>query len=60
MEYAEVDSRQEIETLAHRIAELEAMQSRPSQHLPGQELPEQNWLYRLTKKFWFFGFGAYG
>ncbi|MBU0638694.1 MAG: radical SAM protein [Planctomycetes bacterium] len=41
------------------LAELLAMQPRPSQHCPGHELPEQNWLYRLTKKYWFFGFGAY-
>lgn len=41
------------------LAELEAMQPRNSQHVPGQELPEENWLYRFTKKHWFFGFGAY-
>lgn len=41
------------------MAELEAMTPLNSQHIPGHELPEQNWLYRLTKKYWFFGFGAY-
>ena len=41
------------------LAELEAMTPLSSQHIPGHELPEQNWLYRLTKKYWFFGFGAY-
>jgi MoaA/NifB/PqqE/SkfB family radical SAM enzyme len=41
------------------LAELEAMQPRNSQHVPGHELPEENWLYRFTKKHWFFGFGAY-
>ena len=41
------------------MAELEAMQSRPSQHNPGNEIPEENWLYRFAKKHWFFGFGAY-
>jgi MoaA/NifB/PqqE/SkfB family radical SAM enzyme len=41
------------------FAELEAMQSRPSQHLPGQEVPEDHWAYRFAKKHWFFGFGAY-
>jgi MoaA/NifB/PqqE/SkfB family radical SAM enzyme len=40
-------------------AELGAMQSRPSQHTPGQETPEENWVYRFAKKHWFFGFGAY-
>jgi MoaA/NifB/PqqE/SkfB family radical SAM enzyme len=40
-------------------AELLAMQSRPSQHDPGNEIPEENWVYRFAKKNWFFGFGAY-
>ncbi|MBI4606718.1 MAG: radical SAM protein [Planctomycetes bacterium] len=41
------------------MAELAAMESRPSQHQPGREAPEENWLYRFAKKHWFFGFGAY-
>src|ERR1043166_8739071 len=41
------------------MAELEAMQPRLSQHLPGQEIPEQHWMYRLAKRFWFNDFGAY-
>ena len=41
------------------LLELEQMKSRNSQHIPGRELPEENWLYRFTKKHWFFGFGAY-
>lgn len=40
-------------------AELEALTSRTSQHLPGQAIPEEHWLYRFAKKHWFFGFGAY-
>jgi len=39
--------------------ELEALESRSSQHQPGQEVPERHWLYRMAKKHWFFGFGAY-
>jgi hypothetical protein len=39
--------------------ELKFMTSRTSQHLPGQEIPEENWVYRFAKKHWFFGFGAY-
>jgi MoaA/NifB/PqqE/SkfB family radical SAM enzyme len=42
------------------LAELAAMQSRPGHHLPGREIPERHWAYRLAKKYWFFGFGAYG
>jgi MoaA/NifB/PqqE/SkfB family radical SAM enzyme len=41
------------------FSELEVMESRCSQHLPGQEIPEEKWLYRFAKKHWFFGFGAY-
>jgi hypothetical protein len=41
------------------LAELEAMQPRFSQWLPGEEVPEKHWMYRLAKKFWFSDFGAY-
>ena len=41
------------------LAEIEAMQSRSSQHNPGNEIPEDHWAYRFAKKHWFFGFGAY-
>jgi MoaA/NifB/PqqE/SkfB family radical SAM enzyme len=41
------------------LQELAAMQVRPSQYNPGNELPEKNWLYRLAKRFWFNDFGAY-
>ena len=41
------------------MAELEAMQPRFSQWLPGEEIPEQHWMYRLSKKYWFSDFGAY-
>jgi MoaA/NifB/PqqE/SkfB family radical SAM enzyme len=41
------------------MAELEAMQPRFSQWLPGEEVPERHWMYRLAKKYWFSDFGAY-
>jgi hypothetical protein len=41
------------------MAELEAMQPRFSQWLPGEEIPEKHWMYRLAKKYWFHDFGAY-
>src|SRR6266566_3218394 len=41
------------------MAELEAMQPRFSQWLPGEEVPEKHWMYRLAKKYWFNDFGAY-
>lgn len=41
------------------VLELESMRPLSSQHIPGEELPEEKWLYRFAKKYWFFGFGAY-
>jgi len=42
------------------LAELETASPRSSHHLPGQELPEDHWLYRALKRRFFFGMGAYG
>jgi MoaA/NifB/PqqE/SkfB family radical SAM enzyme len=42
------------------MAELEAMTPRFSQWLPGEEVPERHWLYRISKRYWFSDFGAYG
>ena len=41
------------------LAELDAMTPRFSQWLPGEEVPERHWMYRLAKKYWFSDFGAY-
>jgi hypothetical protein len=41
------------------MAELEAMEPRFSQWLPGDEIPEKHWMYRVAKKYWFSDFGAY-
>ncbi len=41
------------------MRELEALRPLPSQHNPGNEIPEEHWMYRFAKKHWFFGFGAY-
>lgn len=41
------------------MAELDSMRPLNSQHNPGNEIPEDHWLYRFAKKHWFFGFGAY-
>ena len=41
------------------LAELDAMKPRFSQWLPGHEIPEKHWVYRLGKKMWFDDFGAY-
>ncbi|HCE42248.1 MAG TPA: radical SAM protein [Lentisphaeria bacterium] len=42
------------------VEELEAMGCCASHHQPGGEVPEKHWAYKLAKKYWFFGFGAYG
>jgi len=44
---------------ATAMAEVEAMQPRPSQWLPGHEIPERHWMYRWAKRLWFHDFGAY-
>ena len=41
------------------MADLEAMTPRFSQWLPGEEVPEKHWMYRLAKKYWFNDFNAY-
>lgn len=42
------------------LRELAAMPRRPCHDLPGREIPERHWFYRLAKRRWFFGFGTYG
>lgn len=42
------------------IAELAAMETRPSQYNPDVEIPEKSWAYRLAKRFWFNDYGTYG
>jgi len=41
------------------MAELDAMTPRFSQWLPGEEVPEKHWMYRIAKKYWFNDFQAY-
>ena len=41
------------------LAELAAMPRCSSQHMPGREVPERHWFYRLLKKGWFGGLGSY-
>ena len=41
------------------VAELAAMERRPSQFDPGNEVPEKSWAYWLAKKYLFNDFGAY-
>jgi len=42
------------------LAELDASTPRTSHHLPGEEVPEDYWVYRFLKKQLFFGMGGYG
>lgn len=41
------------------LAEMEVLEPRTSQHNPEVVIPEEHWAYRIAKKHWFFGFGAY-
>ncbi len=41
------------------MAELKAMETRPSQYNPGSEIPEKSWAYRFAKKFAFHEYGVY-
>ena len=41
------------------LAELDAMKPRFSQWLPGEEIPERHWMYRLAKQYAYSDFGAY-
>ena len=41
------------------LAELEAMEVRPSQFQPDREIPEKSWAYRFAKRHWFSDFGVY-
>ena len=40
--------------------ELSAMLPHVSHNVPSAEIPEKSAMYRFAKKYWFFGFGAYG
>jgi len=42
------------------LAELERSEPRSSHHLPGEEIPEDYWVYRFLKRQLFFGMGGYG
>lgn len=42
------------------LTELSAGTPRSSHHLPGEEIPEDYWVYRMLKKQLFFGMGGYG
>ncbi len=41
------------------LAELDRMEPRSSQYMPGHEIPEKHWMYRWSKKLFFDDFGAY-
>jgi MoaA/NifB/PqqE/SkfB family radical SAM enzyme len=41
------------------MAELKALTPRTSQYNPADEVPEQSWMYRIAKYFWFNDFGIY-
>lgn len=42
------------------VQELRAMTPQADHDMGDACIPERHWFYRLAKKYWFFGFGAYG
>ncbi len=42
------------------MVELQKMAPHRSQYVPGMEIPERSWAYRLAKKFAFHDYGTYG
>ncbi len=61
-ELAEFFRREGVRDVSGRdfLAELDASEAKGSHYLPGREMPEDFWVYRLLKKTLFFGMGAYG
>jgi MoaA/NifB/PqqE/SkfB family radical SAM enzyme len=41
------------------FAELDSFESKTSQYIPGNEIPERSWAYRIAKRMAFNDFGAY-
>ncbi len=58
-ELVQAHSAKDATARATALAELEAMQSRPSQYSPGSEIPEKSWAYRFAKKIAFHEYGVY-
>lgn len=50
----------EDSSMRDAYAELSQLPILPSHDHAEPPLPEQSWAYRLAKKYYFFGFGAYG
>jgi hypothetical protein len=42
------------------MAELEGITPHRSQYVPGTEIPERSWAYRLAKRLAFHDYGVYG
>jgi len=61
-ELAEYLRSQSAEDTSGRDAygELAASRARSSHHLPGEEIPEDYWVYRFLKRQLFFGMSGYG
>ena len=41
------------------MAELDSMTPRTSQWVPQEEIPEQHWMYKIAKRFFYNDFGVY-
>ena len=59
-DYIEGTGAQDYSGRGTAFSELSSLSPRHSHHLPGREIPEDFWFYRLLKKNVFFGMGAIG
>ena len=59
-EYIKASGAQDYSGRGTAFEELHSITPRSSQHLPGEELPEDFWFYRFLKSQVFFGMGASG
>jgi hypothetical protein len=59
LELAKKHAAQDTTQRQTALQEIAAIQPRRSQHVPGNEIPERSWAYRLAKWYAFHDYGAY-
>ena len=60
VQFLEEQQAMDTTTRGTALAELKKMTPRAGHNQEGEEIPEKNVFYKLAKKKYFFGFGAYG
>jgi len=59
-QYVETAGARDTTGRGRGLEELAGLSCRPCHDLPGREIRERHFLYRLAKRRWFLGFGTYG